>query len=368
MKPAPPLVTRWDLDKTYLRTEFHTLGDLLRAALERPDQKRAVPGAARLLRELAHVGARIHILSGSPRQMRRAIAERLSLDGVFYDELTLKPNLQNLLHLRFRALKDQLSYKLPALLEARMRERHVLGVPPCPEILLGDDSEADAFVYSLYADLCSGRVDMEQLETVLHAGRVDSAITEQCLAAVRSLRAPRDGKDADGGRERDGRHEEARTTASGRARFRILIHLDQQTPPSRFASHTPRLVPFYNYAQAALILVDDGHLPAVAAYRVAQELCDQFRFDLDALARSYLDLKRRGHLNGRALEALRAARAEAPTEVARWPDRISEELRKAEAAEAEGAPAEAARPRGVPAPLDYVALAAHHRGGRNRRR
>ncbi len=351
MKPAPSLVTRWDLDKTYLRTEFHTLGDLLRAALERPDQKRAVPGAARLLRELAHVDARIHILSGSPRQMRRAISERLSLDGVYYDELTLKPNLQNLLRLRFRALKDQLSYKLPALLEARMRERYVLGVLPCPEILLGDDSEADAFVYSLYADLCSGRVDMEQLEAVLQAGHVDSAITEQCLAAVRSLRAPRDGAPRSDGAET----------------FRILIHLDQQTPPSRFASHTSRLVPFYNYAQAALILVDDGHLPAVAAYRVAQELCDQFRFDLDALARSYLDLRRRGHLSGRALDALRAARDLAPAEVARWPDHIAAELRNAEAAEDEGAPAAAAQPRGVPAPLDYVSLAAHHRGGRNRR-
>lgn len=355
MKPAPPLVTRWDLDKTYLRTEFHTVGDLLRSALERPDQKRAVPGAARLLRELAHQGARIHILSGSPRQMRHAVSERLSLDGVLYDELTLKPNLQNLLHLRFRALKDQLGYKLPALLGARMKERHGLGIPPCPEILVGDDSEADAFVYSLYADICSGRVDTEQLEAVLRAGQVSSEATEHCLSAVRSLRPGRDGVDPPAPRTPEGA-------------FRILIHLDQQTPPSRFASHAPRLVPFYNYAQAALILVDDGHLPAVAAYRVAQELCDQFRFDLDALARSYLDLQRRGHLSDRALDALRAARSQAATEVAPWPDRITEELRRARAAEAEGARAEPLRPRGVPAPLDYVALATHHRGGRNRRR
>lgn len=341
-EPTPALVARWDLDKTYLRTEFHTLRDLARSAFERPDQKRAVPGAARLLRELARQGARVHILSGSPRQMRGALAERLSLDGVRYDELTLKPNLHNLLHLRFRLLKDQLGYKLPALLEARMRERYALGFAACPEVLVGDDSEADAFVYSLYADLCSGRVDTEQLEAVLAAGEVDADVTERCLEAVRSLRPGR----------ADGSPQGANTA------FRILIHLDQQTPPSRFAAHGARLVPFYNYAQAALVLVEDGHLPAMAAYRVAQELCDQFRFDLDALARSYLDLQRRGHLRGRALEELLGARSGAAAEVANWPDRIAEELARAELPE----------PRGIPAPVDYVALAAFHRGGRNRRR
>lgn len=45
-------VARWDLDKTYLRTDFDTLRDIVRTALERPDQKRTVPGAAALLREL----------------------------------------------------------------------------------------------------------------------------------------------------------------------------------------------------------------------------------------------------------------------------------------------------------------------------
>ena len=67
---AVQLVARWDLDKTYLRTEFDTFSDLLRTAVERPDRKRSVPGAAALLREIGKSGARIHILSGSPRQMR----------------------------------------------------------------------------------------------------------------------------------------------------------------------------------------------------------------------------------------------------------------------------------------------------------
>src|SRR6516165_8397843 len=125
-------VARWDLDKTYLRTEFDTLRDLVKTALERPDQKRTNPGASTLLREMVRAGVRVHILSGSPEQMRRRLEDKLRLDGITWDTFTLKPNLQNVLRLRFRAVKDQLGYKLPALLRARGAVE-----------ARGDDSEAD---------------------------------------------------------------------------------------------------------------------------------------------------------------------------------------------------------------------------------
>ena len=116
-------ISRWDLDKTYLRTEFDTVRDLVRTAFERADEKRTNPGAATLLREMARAGVSIHILSGSPEQMRRRLEDKLRLDGIVWDSFTLKPNLQNMLRLRFRALKDQLGYKLPALLSARTSRR-----------------------------------------------------------------------------------------------------------------------------------------------------------------------------------------------------------------------------------------------------
>jgi hypothetical protein len=112
-------IARWDLDKTYLRTDFDTLRDLVLTAVERPDQKRTVPGAASLMRELGEAGVVIHILSGSPEQLRGRLVEKLRLDGVRFETLTLKPNLQNLLRLRFRALRGQLGYKLPKLLRRR---------------------------------------------------------------------------------------------------------------------------------------------------------------------------------------------------------------------------------------------------------
>ena len=45
-------IFRWDLDKTYLRTDFETVRDLIKTALQTPEEKVNVPGAVELLREL----------------------------------------------------------------------------------------------------------------------------------------------------------------------------------------------------------------------------------------------------------------------------------------------------------------------------
>src|SRR3954466_812196 len=118
-------ISRWDLDKTYLRTEFDTMRDLVKTAFERADEKRTNPRASTLPREMVSADVSVHILSGSPEQMRRRLEDKLRLDGISWDSFTLKPHLQNLLRLRFRAVKDQLGYKLPALLQARS-----LSTPP----------------------------------------------------------------------------------------------------------------------------------------------------------------------------------------------------------------------------------------------
>src|ERR1700756_735658 len=63
-------VYRWDLDKTYLKSEFETFRDLVKSAFEGAEQKQSVPGAAALLRELKKgEGVRVCFISGSPRQM-----------------------------------------------------------------------------------------------------------------------------------------------------------------------------------------------------------------------------------------------------------------------------------------------------------
>ncbi len=332
------LVARWDLDKTYLRTEFDTGRDLLKTAIERPDRKRSVPGAAALLRELCATGAHIHILSGSPRQMRGRLEEKLLIDRVRWNELTLKPNLSNFARLRFRAIRDQLGYKLPTLLTARARDQRLNPSSNTAEMLVGDDAEADAFVYSLFADICAGRVTRSELVRILERGRLYSDQAETCLEAVDDL-------------------------VSAPVVRRILIHLDRQSPPSRFDLYGARVVPFYNYFQAALVLGEDRLLNIEGILRVAADLVREHRFDADALARSYAELIRRGHARGslvpelaEAHDALRSSgRSTAPEELGRLTASLPEVIA--------GTP-----PGTTSAPaLDYLALAEKHRAGKNRR-
>ncbi len=276
----PTHIARWDLDKTYLRTEFDSLRDIVKTALERPDQKITNPGASTLLREMVRAGVRVHILSGSPEQMRRRLEDKLRLDGITWDSFTLKPNLQNVLRLRFRAVRDQLGYKLPALLASRARLTHSGDVDAATtESLFGDDAEADAFVYSLYADFLAGRVSDDVLLAVMERGRVYEDVVETAMDTARNIE-------------------------HGGVVERILIYLEQQSAPDDFRAYGSRVVPFYNYLQAAFVMHEDGHLGPDGVLRVAVELVTEHRFDGDGLAKSYLDLARRGHLRGRPVDAI----------------------------------------------------------------
>ncbi len=276
---VPSHIARWDLDKTYLRTEFDTVRDLIKTALERADEKRTNPGASTLLREMGSAGVAVHILSGSPEQMRRRLEDKLRLDGITWESFTLKPNLKNMLRLRFRALRDQLGYKLPALLASCAGAPEETATKGVRETLFGDDAEADAFVYALYGDVVSGRVTAAELARVCEGGRVYEDVTEDILRFAGAI-TKRDVVE------------------------RVLIHLEGQSPPEDFRVYGSRVVPFYNYLQAAFVVFEDRRVPAESVLRVAVELVVQHRFDGDALARSYGELGRRGHLRGERIAEL----------------------------------------------------------------
>jgi hypothetical protein len=268
-------VFRWDLDKTYLRTNFDTLMGLLRTAVERPERKRTVPGAAALMREIRASGrVRVTIVSGSPEQMRRSLEAKLRLDGVVWDELVLKPNLRNILKGRFRAVREQVGYKLPALLDARTR-----APSGASETLFGDDAEADALVYSLYADVLGGRIGEDTLQAVLDkAGAYPDAVrTVRKLAATLPRTDPV---------------------------RRIFIHLDRKSDPAFFRRYGPRVVPIDNYFQAALVLVSDQTITAEAGLRLAASLVIEHDFDVPDLLAVARDVVGRGHVSREALERL----------------------------------------------------------------
>jgi hypothetical protein len=276
--PRPPRhIYRWDLDKTYLQTDFDTFRQLVRTALQKAHEKRAVPGAAALIRELRSNGdTHLSVISGSPTQMRAVLAEKLKLDGVEFDELVLKDNVRNLIRGRFKALRGQVGYKLPALLESRV------GAPvEADEVLFGDDAEADAFIYSLYADMISHQVSEPIVHQVLQAAEVYPDDVNRVMKAWSKI--PR---------------------ASGETVRRIFIHLDRLTPPARFSRYGQRVVPIFNYFQAALVLMAEGHLTAPQVIRVAIEMVQTAGYNLLTLSNSFQDLFRRGLPLAKVAEAL----------------------------------------------------------------
>ncbi len=258
-------IYRWDLDKTYLQTEFDTLRQLVRTAFQKAHEKKAVPGAAALIRELRSNGdTKLCIVSGSPKQMRSVLMEKLALDGVEFDELVLKDNLRNLVRGRFKAMRGQVGYKLPVLLESRAS-----APADSEEVLFGDDAEADAFIYSLFADMVARRVSEPVVYRVLESAEVYSDDIERVIKVWKSI------PQADPVR-------------------RIFINLDRLTPPAAFAHYGPRVVPIFNYFQAALVLMGDKHLSAPQVLKVMFELISSAGYNLLTLSNSFQDLLRRG--------------------------------------------------------------------------
>ncbi|HUH05462.1 MAG TPA: hypothetical protein VML75_25880 [Kofleriaceae bacterium] len=280
-------VFRWDLDKTYLKSEFDSVRDLAKAAMETAQDKQAYPGARALLRALSrHHGYRICIISGSPTQMRRVLAAKLALDGIEYSEFVLKNNLRNLMRGRLRSLRSQIPYKLPALLESRAR---LVGTPP--ETLFGDDAEADAIIYLLYADVIAGKVDAAELERILLAARAYPDEIDRTVTLAESILA---------------------TSGPADSVQRILIHLEARSPTATFARFGRRVVPIFNYFQAALVLYADGAMTARQVLYVALEMLESTDYELSTLANSLQDLMRRGRMTTEvasrlALEANEAA-------------------------------------------------------------
>ncbi|MEM1347629.1 MAG: phosphatase domain-containing protein [Myxococcota bacterium] len=318
---------RWDMDKTYLRTDFDTWRDLVRTALQKPEEKLNVPGADALLSELVRErdGQRsvVTFISGSPEQMRRTLEQKLTIDGIKPDAFILKDQLRYLIRGKFRAIRGQVGYKLEALLRIRQM------TPLAPETLFGDDAEQDAFIYSLYADLVSEALNLSDLDAILRAAEVYPDTRELIL-------------------ERAGEAEKMENVS------RVFIHLDRRSAPGRFLVYGPRVVPIINYFQAALILLRDEVLDAVGLFRVVADMMTDDDYGLTELANSFQDLSRRGFVTGELVERLMQAREDLhiveglPPE---FPDRMLARLRAL-------APRPAAPRRAWEGPPDYLSILA----------
>jgi len=201
------LVVTSDVDMTYLETRFKTaseIGALLRTPASR---HRALPGMPALYRRLRQRADGLRFISGSPTFFRRHLQARLRLDDIPADEVTLK-DMGSIVAGAWKkpesveaALREQVGYKLAALLEGRLRLPRVTR-----EILLGDDTEMDAYAYSLYRDVLSGALSAGRLASTLVQLGVDEGRRAEIaglVPRVRSWAAPPSGVVLIGIRETD---------------------------------------------------------------------------------------------------------------------------------------------------------------------
>ena len=267
-------IYRWDLDKTYLQTDFESVRGLVRSAMEAPSEKRNVPGSAALLRALSmRTRSRVVILSGSPTQMREVLEQKLRLDGVNFHELHLKDNVRNLKRGRLRAIKGQFGYKLPALLKGRAGMGG--GVR---EHLFGDDAEIDALVYSVFADAVAGRLTPVEVSRIMEAAGAYPESVKTALAALENI-------------------------PTVEAVERIFIRLEKGVPPRRFQPLGTRMVPVYSWFQAALVLYGAGRLTAQDVRAVTLEVMNAGQGPR-ALGNLFQDIVRRGHVELDAMRTL----------------------------------------------------------------
>lgn len=264
----PEVVYRWDLDKTYLHTDFSTVGGLLQAAVESAQRRRTIPGMRALLASLSQGHeARVVVVSGSPAFLRRRILAMFQLHGIRCDRLVLKDFGAAVRRGRLRTLKAQVPYKLRAHLETRLWLVATDG--HAPEICFGDDAEVDALVYCLYADVCARRVPPARLARILE---VCGAYPDEIAIIL----------------------ERAGEVPEGDPVRRVFIHLEGNSPPARYGAYRGRVTATFNALQIALHLTSEGLAGDTVVAAVADELVQQHHVAADGLAGSIEDAVRRG--------------------------------------------------------------------------
>ncbi|MCB1172346.1 MAG: hypothetical protein KDK39_02215 [Leptospiraceae bacterium] len=193
-----------DIDQTFLDTPMHSRRGLLEVLFQKPESRRHIPGMPAFYRQLQNStlpGARDrHIvptlfISASPHFFRRSLSVVFEQHDIEINALHLKYlvstfdnmlnkirnsalNLNELLQggmqealdrsLKFvgsslASLFDQIAYKLITLLENRLMQPS-----QAREILMGDNTEGDYFIFVLYQYLLMNRLGGKELENYLY--------------------------------------------------------------------------------------------------------------------------------------------------------------------------------------------------------
>ncbi len=172
-----------DIDKTYIETRFESAVGMIKIAFEDSDAKIAVNGAP-----LALLSARwgdslegkdlvgpkpLHFLSASPPQLRRVIRDKLAKDGMDWTSDTFKNQAYNIKMGRLKLLKQHVAYKTATILN------HMAKAPARARfILIGDNAELDAFIYTGVQMLLSGELSPAAYRQYLGIGKVEKEVLD----------------------------------------------------------------------------------------------------------------------------------------------------------------------------------------------
>lgn len=238
-----------DIDRTYLDTQIDSLGGLFRAAFEAPERKVNVPGFSIVLRAVRRGPFEqqqqnpLFFLSASPPQMASKILAKMELDAVDHDGIIFKNQLKHVRSGNFTKLREQLSYKLAALM-------HLWGHLPQSSklIFFGDDSESDAVVFSLFSEVLAGGLRGSALYQLLSALGVARPEAMHVAWASRRLGEPKFPVHA------------------------AFINLETGSQPHYYDRLGPFLFATENSLQVALTLAEFGLIRARAVVSVAKDL------------------------------------------------------------------------------------------------
>lgn len=261
-----------DIDRTYLATRFSSMKGMLRIPFERAAQKQDIEGMARLLRELRRGPGRstrdtpLFFLSASPKQLRPVIERKMGLDGISFDGTTFKDWVGVFAAGRPKRIKEQIGFKLTALLTSR--SHMPLGAH---EILLGDDLETDPITYGIYADVLGGRIPTSDLARVLRRNGVGPADADYIERLRRDLEP-------------------------GRGVRRAFIRLERHVETDDFLQFCPGVVGCIGAFQMSVVHWRMGLVSLSGVGRVAAALASR-KVSPETLGRRVHDLRRRAMID-----------------------------------------------------------------------
>ena len=270
-----------DIDKTYLATQIDSMAGLLRAAFETPERKRNVPGFSTVLRALRRGAGEkpqknpLFFVSASPPQIAGKILSKMEIDGVEHDGIIFKNQMVYVRRANFKKLREQIGYKLAAFLSLWLE------LPQNSKLVLfGDDSESDAVVFSLVAEVLAkhiGGLDLVELLKGLGVFR-EEALRVAWLA--RRVKTP---------------------VFPVHAAF---INLDTGSQPSYYARFGSFVQPSENSLQIALALFEHGLIRELAVKSIGRELFMKYDFGPKELLESLEVASQRGLFSIETLDKL----------------------------------------------------------------